>query len=231
MLRKILVLLIIVLTGSISQHASVDLKYGDHFSINNTILLQESQLNIDNIQVDGNTISATNTSGDITVSPNVDGKVILNSYHKHAKGPIFRASVTGSLTNKTGDNTPYIIVFDTILFEIGECFNISDGKFSAPVSGYYLFTATVGFDGVTASHYLVMVSIGTNGGTSAIQLFDCNGANMRRTNDLGLTGSTIMHLDAGDTAYVQVQVNGSGIKDIDFETNTTSFSGFLISAD
>ena len=37
------------------------------------------ELNVDNINIDGNTISSTNTNGDITIDPDGTGDVVLNS--------------------------------------------------------------------------------------------------------------------------------------------------------
>ncbi|MFC1770643.1 tail fiber domain-containing protein, partial [Candidatus Margulisiibacteriota bacterium] len=76
---KSTLLFVIIFIIPVLLHASVDLKSGDHFSINNTILLKESQFNLDNIRIDGNTVSITQTDGDLNLNANGSGKAFLRS--------------------------------------------------------------------------------------------------------------------------------------------------------
>ena len=45
-----------------------------------------TQLNSDNIRIDGNTISSTDTNGDITLDPNGTGRVVVDAGHKLGVG-------------------------------------------------------------------------------------------------------------------------------------------------
>ena len=55
------------------------------------------QLNVDNIRIDGNTISSTNTNGDITLDPNGTGDVIVTSAETSST-----ANLTVQNTNASG---------------------------------------------------------------------------------------------------------------------------------
>lgn len=55
-----------------------DLATGINQCINKDGSNTASQLNVDNLRLDGNTISSTNTNGDITLTPNGTGKVVIS---------------------------------------------------------------------------------------------------------------------------------------------------------
>lgn len=62
----------------LSTDGTVNLASGATYQINDIVLLQESQLDIDNIRIDANTISSTNTDGNINLTPDGNGEVINN---------------------------------------------------------------------------------------------------------------------------------------------------------
>ena len=70
----------LVVTGTTSLNGDVNLgdNASDTISITG-VLSQTGQLNVDNIRLDGNTISTTDTNGDLTIAPNGTGEVILNA--------------------------------------------------------------------------------------------------------------------------------------------------------
>ena len=66
-------------------------------------------LNIDNLTLDGNTLSSTNTNGDITLDPNGSGDIILDAG---------QTTITGDLTvqgTTTTVNTETILLADNII--------------------------------------------------------------------------------------------------------------------
>ena len=70
------------LTASGTTSLNGDVNLGDNAADTITItgvLSQTGQLNVDNIRLDGNTISTTDTNGDLTIAPNGTGEVILNA--------------------------------------------------------------------------------------------------------------------------------------------------------
>ena len=70
----------LVVTGTTSLNGDVNLgdNAADTISITG-VLSQTGQLNVDNIRLDGNTISTTDTNGNLTIAPNGTGEVILNA--------------------------------------------------------------------------------------------------------------------------------------------------------
>jgi len=55
----------------------------------------------------------------------------------------FSVYLAGLVNNVTGDDTHYKILFDTVIFNIGACYNTGTNLFTAPVNGIYMFTASV----------------------------------------------------------------------------------------
>jgi len=129
--------------------------------------------------------------------------------------PAFRATGSGG-TNTTGGNN---LIFDTKDFDIGTNYTTSNGRFTAPVAGIYLFYVTATYN---------------TGGTSATYKlnFNKNGAQQSVATEwqLTLTGyntignSTItMSLSAGD--YVNLYVETGSIH---ISASQTKFGGYLL---
>ena len=58
--------------GIIVQNGDVSLTDGN-------LELSNGQANIDNVRIDGNTISITNSNGDLQLSPNGTGDIVIDS--------------------------------------------------------------------------------------------------------------------------------------------------------
>jgi hypothetical protein len=72
--------------GALYVGGSIDAGHADFASLNNTPIGNATpstgaftQLDTDNIRIDGNTISSTDTNGNITLTPNGTGKLVLNN--------------------------------------------------------------------------------------------------------------------------------------------------------
>ena len=92
-----------------------------------------SNLLVQNIKhTNGTTAQTIDTSGNTTVSQNltVSGSQILTPAR-----PAFSVLNTSSVTI----SGLTALVFDTATFNIGSHFELSTGKFTAPVTGIYLF--------------------------------------------------------------------------------------------
>ena len=92
-----------------------------------------SNLLVQNIKhTNGTTAQTIDTSGNTTVSQNltVSGSQILTPAR-----PAFSVLNTSSVTI----SGLTALVFDTATFNIGNHFELSTGKFTAPVTGIYLF--------------------------------------------------------------------------------------------
>jgi hypothetical protein len=119
------------------------------------------------------------------------------------------ANVTTSLS---------LVTMDSVDYNIGSAYNPANGRFTAPVTGYYHFDAALG---VMASTH-VLISLFKNGAEIA-----------RGTRILGVSSSNIdaamgtdLYLLAGD--YVQPYGIASGTNAIAVADPTTYFNGHLI---
>lgn len=61
-----------------------------------------TQLDVDNIRVDGNTISSTNTNGDISILPNGTGEVVMPTIRSSSSAGLIVKSNSGTLTADFG---------------------------------------------------------------------------------------------------------------------------------
>lgn len=104
------------------------------------------------------------------------------------------------------------VIFETVNSNIGSAYNSSNGRFTAPIAGYYQFNAT--------------------GGNSTSFFYDiCKNGSIYRRGERGasnggfvwVTTSVTMYLLAND--YVSIIVNNG---DIRWDAPYAGFSGFLI---
>ena len=141
--------------------------------------------------------------------------------------PAFFAKVSGSdLSDVTGDNTAYSIIFDSERFDQGSDYATGTGIFTAPITGRYLFVSLVSMASITGSHTKGSVTMATsNGGYYLINGSPANMADYLGT--LRISGATFSDMDAADTAFVSVRIF-NGTKVVDISKNDTIFSGCLI---
>jgi hypothetical protein len=105
---------------------------GSFTSINNTPIGNTTpstgvftQVDVDNIRIDGNAITSTNTDGDITLTPNGTGKLVLNNVYINGTSDTLAefiydtvgGAVTGgtgiTITNNDGANTSTVSITNT----------------------------------------------------------------------------------------------------------------------
>lgn len=164
-----------------------------------------------NIAVSGNldvaSIRATNGTAAMTIDSS--GRVL-----QPAK-PAFNAY------RSAGDITEVsLIVWDQVTLNIGNCYNSTDGKFTAPIDGTYFFswfaskTAT-GFTNFGTRLYL-------NGSGSANVWSYADGLSTNNFSEQGV--STLLSLSAND--YVQIYVQHGVMKASGNSHN--NFSGYLV---
>ncbi|XP_033736521.1 complement C1q tumor necrosis factor-related protein 3-like [Pecten maximus] len=106
------------------------------------------------------------------------------------------------------------IVFDHLLVNIGNAYNIRQGHFTAPVSGLYSFTANIKFRSSNTAE--LNASIVKNGDN--IGLLYLYGADTT-------TRTTVVMLDVGDIVWLKNNVNNSPRI---YGGGLSTFSGFLI---
>ena len=157
-----------------------------------------------------------------TEAINIDSNEIVTM----VKQPSFLAQVTSSQSNVTGDNTQYAITGAIWTEIIDKNADFSNGTFTAPVTGTYLFTADLVCTGVLSTHTRFdLTFITSNRNYTMIRL---NGANLRDDLDTVLAnGGMIVDMDASDTITLRLIVtNGTKVVDVD---SSTKWSGELLS--
>ena len=111
--------------------------------------------------------------------------------------PAFKAK----LNTATGANFSGVLVFNNVSFNVGSHYNSSNGRFTAPVDGRYLFCW---YDNVElATSAALYVDWMINGNTQGNRIYT-----MRTTGWEGLAGSIIFDLNTND--YVQIYAYSSG---------------------
>lgn len=106
----------------------------------------------------------------------------------------------------------------TIVSNVGSCYNSSNGRFTAPVSGTYLFGLSVQAFNSGSTTY-INVALGVNG-SSTVGNF-VSGYGGVHNNHMQITGSVIKYLSANDYAQIHVDYGArSGAQSV--------FNGFLI---
>jgi len=141
-----------------------------------------------------------------TVGPNT---VTVNGPAKKAS---FFAYLASTVTNVTGDGTAYTIVFDSTLYNQGSAYNTANGRFTAPVTGFYMFSTCVLASNIGAGHTFGNLNIGPGStvDNKAVQTGFCSPAAVQTSdNKYGFTASAGFHLTAGDYIIVQLQVSNS----------------------
>ena len=113
----------------------------------------------------------------------------------------FQPSFKARLSAATGANYNGVLVFNSISFNIGSHYNGSNGRFTAPVDGRYLFCW---YDNVElATSTAVYVDWMINGNVQGNRIYT-----MRQTGWEGIAGSIIFDLNTND--YVQIYAYSSG---------------------
>jgi hypothetical protein len=154
-----------------------------------------------------------------TITVSDDGEMVNTAQ------PFFEAYVSAGLKDVTGDGTSYSIsgTFWTEDFDIGN--NFSNGIFTAPVDGIYLFSAKIKLDDIKSSHTNGHLWIYSTNGQREIIINPYNAAG--GGTQIVLSLSLVTKLDANDTANLGIAIY-SGDKVIDIVINNTVFSGVLI---
>lgn len=165
-------------------------------------------------------------------SPTFTGTVASNILT--STNPLFSAVVAAIVVGCTGVNnitTTYALKSNSSpacnWTEITDrANNFSNGTFTAPVTGSYLFSGTIEFFGITA--YYSWTNIGLVTSNRTYQLVNVNAEEMVAGYTYALSFSVIADMDAGDTAYLYAWIfNQNNIKAVDITTNTY-FHGYLL---
>jgi hypothetical protein len=138
--------------------------------------------------------------------------------------PAFSVTYSGSSIPDAA-LSPTDLIFDTdttaSYLDVGNCFNTTNGTFTAPVEGYYFFSASILFNvnGTSPSAYGFWYFV-KNGVQNHVKVHSPNTS----TNYISyytLSGTSIQHLNAGD--YINIRYYGSP-----YTNGYAQWSGFLI---
>lgn len=134
--------------------------------------------------------------------------------------PNFGATLGTPQSNVTGDGTIATLICNTLASGAG--YNVSNGIFTAPMAGYYIFPLLIDLLSLTSSH---TIGIGTLIATSGSYIFrQLNvGAALNSNNAHMMQSIVPVKMSLGDTAYVTLQVS-NGAKSVTIGTLST-FSG------
>lgn len=145
----------------------------------------------------------------------------------------FSAYLNTTVSNATGDGTPYTIICDVTQFNIGSGYNTTTGEFTAPVSGRYYFESTIHLVNIESGHTDGSGYFGLPGGMFD-DVWTLNvSAVAQGGNDVAFSGGLFFELTVGQVVTVVVNVS-SGNKVVGIEglnagtTFRTTFSGFLV---
>lgn len=157
--------------------------------------------------------------------------IILAKRMTNTAQPAFYALKTSTSQDVTGDGTYADVVYDSELNDQASNYDNSTGVFTAPVSGFYRFSGTVGFLTCSSNHTGGIVLLVTSnrshviwGGNPYAVQYSYGGDYWQIHNFDCLT-----YMDAGDTAKVQAYVVG-GSKTVDVTGSAVRefFSGMLV---
>ncbi len=197
-------------------------------SSDRTITLPDATGTLLNSDGDGSSLTGMSVAG-INSSANADAIVISSDEEvTMPKQPGFYAWLNGDLSNVTGDSTVYSIA-GTWSEITDQNADFSNGIFTAPVTGTYIFYCNISLSGMTSAFNMVSCWLQTN---NRNHRWYYNGFTAVGAWPVALhNGVIIADMDASDTAQMKVNVAG-GTKVIEVEGNSqsqqTNFGGWLL---
>ena len=137
--------------------------------------------------------------------------------------PCFR--IGSGTQNNISTSVNNDVVFDSEVFDIGN--NFASNTFTAPVTGKYFLSVLMRLNQVdSASSYIQVSILGSNRNTT-IFTFDNNADLNSDADNVTISGSTILDMDANDTSSVRIRIQG-GTAQADLDADGSYFVGYLI---
>jgi hypothetical protein len=143
----------------------------------------------------------------------------------------FQAYLTTTQSEVTGDDTDYNVTgaIWTEVFDTGSCF--SNGTFTAPATGIYLFAGVIQIDDFTIDFKSLIIRLITSVGNYRIWHGNPGGAADLGGYSYSFPFSIVIPLSATNTVYIHVRASG-GSKIVDVVgnglTEATVFSGYRL---
>ena len=137
--------------------------------------------------------------------------------------PCFRIG-SGTQSN-ISVSTNHTVVFDSEVFDIGN--NFASNTFTAPVTVKYYLGVLMRLNQVdSAASYIQVQIMGSNRNTTIFTFH--NGTDLNADADnVTVSGSTVLDMDANDTSYVRIRIQG-GTAQTDLDSDGSYFTGYLI---
>lgn len=154
---------------------------------------------------------------------------------KYPSQPIFFANNSTDINDVTGDGTTYTVIFNNLTYgQQGSGYNTGTGVFTAPVTGWYLFTYRLGLAGLTSSHTACNADLVTTDSFGLVYRSVYNPAAIKdSSNFCTVHDSQIVYLAATNTIKVNITVfSGTKVVDIVGPQSTvqfySTFTGYLL---
>jgi hypothetical protein len=142
--------------------------------------------------------------------------------------PCFYAYISSDQSNVTGDGTTYTVLFDTASVNVGSCYVTGTGIFTAPVTGKYLFTASLYYNGLAAGNTSMTNQLLAT--SHFVRFSQLNPGAMQASGELSQTVSVIIPMTAAETTYITTTVSGGtkivGLKAV--ATGINHFAAYLL---
>jgi hypothetical protein len=168
----------------------------------------------------------------VTTGNNDALPVLIDSAGQLGTGvlPDFTAYQSASTAdNVTGDGTFYSPIFNTVVFNNGSGYNSGTGVFTAPKTGKYMFLASITMENLSSGHNASFFRFTATSRNYTFQQ-SLNPFAMSSSGFLTIQGTALIDMTAGDTCFVEFEVNGSSKTVGVFGTTnpSTTFSGYFV---
>ena len=150
----------------------------------------------------------------------------------HAEGYVVKETQPAFMAIKNADqdniaiNTATTILFQTEIYDVNA--NFASNTFTAPVTGKYLFAASLLLSQPAQDAEYIGIRLVTSNRNHRIGMYDFVGMDAA-LEYWSIKGSVIVDMDASDTAFLQFyQSSGTAQTDILQNDDTTVFTGYLL---
>lgn len=132
--------------------------------------------------------------------------------------PRFLAVLTTRASNVTGNGANYDLICNSERYDRNGNYSTSTGVYTAPVTAEHTFGGIVALDQVGTGNILRINLITSN---ATYVPWYCDPAAMDSSGYIQLPWSHDADMDAGDTAFVRIRVDGTGANTVDVYEGTT----------
>ena len=179
-----------------------------------------------------NATSFTQSNGIVTYNGtslvNYAGPQLNSSgIYSNASQPAFFVYLANSLNNQTGAGASPVVVFDTALFDTASAYNTTAGTYTVPVTGVYIFNASVWVQDISSAMTVGQLRLFTAGANVYAQSCGCDIYALSGGNgNAALTFGVTAYLTASTTVSIVCNVQNGGGNTAGFIGNATPLCWF-----